>query len=172
MHRAVACAGQLGRDKRLLIGQNHRIKRVRMRRVCQQISHTGALKPQPQNGAKIVPVGGQLIAVGCKLQIGQRLFLPGVGRLNAEHPALGVRVAAPEADGGATGLVAGGLRQTLLPVREKAGIARDTAGLGHTAKLFHTVHQAALIIILRRHKAAAGRLRGIRRIHRYSPARR
>ena len=72
------------------------------------------------------------------------------------------------------GPVAGSLRQTLLPVGEKARIARDSAAFADTAQLLNAAHQTALIIVLGRHKAAdcRGFVGCIRRIHRYSPTRR
>ena len=92
--------------------------------------HAAALKAKAQNRTEIIPVGRQLIPVSGALQVGQRFFLPGVGRLNTEYPAFCRVKAAPKADATAPGLVAGGLRQALLPVREKArirGMLRLTA---------------------------------------------
>ena len=116
----------------------------------------------------------QLIAAGGKLQIRERLLLPGLGRLYAEDFSLRAVKPAPKADAAAAGPVAGGLRQTLLPVGEKARIARDTAAFADTAQLLNAAHQTALIIVLGRHKAAdcRGCVGCIRRIHRYSPTRR
>ena len=171
MHGAVPCTGQLRVDKFLLVGEDHRVKCVLTLGVCQQVPHAAALKAKAQNRTEIIPVGRQLIPVSGALQVGQRFFLPGVGRLNTEHPAFCRVKAAPKADAAAPGLVAGGLRQALLPVREKARITRDAAAYRNAAQLLNTAHQAALVVILRRHKAAH-RIGGIRRRRHCFPARR
>ena len=154
-----------------LVGEDHRVKCVLTLGVCQQVPHAAALKAKAQNRTEIIPVGRQLIPVSGALQVGQRFFLPGVGRLNTEYPAFCRVKAAPKADATAPGLVAGGLRQALLPVREKARITRDAAAYRNAAQLLDTAHQAALVVILRRHKAAH-RIGGIRRRRHCFPARR
>ena len=174
VYGAVSHARQLGADKLLLICQNNGVKGIGFFRVCQKVSHTGALQPKTKNRAEIIAVCRQLITAGGKLQIRERLLLPCLGRLYAEDFSLRAVKPAPKADAVAPGPVAGGLRQTLLPVGEKARIARDTTAFADTAQLLNAAHQAALIIVLGRHKAADYRdcVGCIRRIHRYSPTRR
>ena len=174
VYGAVSRARQLGADKFLLICQNNSVKGIGFFRVCQKISHTGTLQPKAQDRAEIIAVCRQLITAGGKLQIHKRLLLPCLGRLYAEDFSLRAVKPAPKADAAAPGPVAGGLRQTLLPVGEKARIARDTAAFADAAQLLNAAHQTALIIVLGRHKAAdcRGCVGCIRRIHRYSPARR
>src|SRR5699024_6864789 len=60
----------------------------------QQVAKAGAFKPEAQHSAQVIAMAGQVFAERGQFERRERVQLIAVGRLKAEHLALGARVTA------------------------------------------------------------------------------